>query len=509
VAAGILLSRLSGLARQWLFSRYLGLSGDADAYNAAFRIPNILQNLFGEGVLSASFIPVYSRLRAEKRDEEATRLAEGVFAILTLTCMFLATLGVLCTPLLIDLIAPGFHDERRALTIHLVRIFFPCAGILVLSAWCLGILNSHRRFFLSYSVSVLFNLTQIGALLWVGPRSNSTHLVTVLAWVSIPAALLQFGAQLPAVFRFLWPLRARLSSGGGHVRTVVKNFVPVFFSRGAVQISAYVDTMIASLLPQSAVAALMCAQNLYTLPVSLFGMSISASELPAMSAELGSASEVAAALRQRLERGTRRIAFFVIPSAAAFILLGDIVVSTLFQSGRFGARESIYVWGVLAGSSVGLLASTTSRLYSSAFYALQNPRTPRNFALLRVALTAGLGWCCALPLPHLLGINPKWGVAGLTISAGVSGWIEYLLLRRSLQRRLGRLPARSLETIKLWVAALLAGFGAIGIRYLLPPLHPILRGMMVLVPYAALYLALTWLMKLNELEGLLARLRRR
>ncbi|MBV9182436.1 MAG: murein biosynthesis integral membrane protein MurJ, partial [Acidobacteria bacterium] len=157
VATGILLSRLVGLVRDRVFAHYFGNSDAADAFRAAFRIPNILQNLFGEGVLSASFIPVYARLSAEQRREEASQLAEAMFALLLFITAVLVAAGVLATPWLIDLIAPGFHLEKRLLTIRLVQILFPGAALLVLSAWCLGILNSHRRFFLSYAAPVVWN----------------------------------------------------------------------------------------------------------------------------------------------------------------------------------------------------------------------------------------------------------------------------------------------------------------------------------------------------------------
>src|SRR5688572_29459453 len=162
VAAGIFLSRIAGLVRQRVFAHYFGNSEAADAFGAAFRIPNLLQNLFGEGVLSASFIPVYARLLAEGDDEEAGRLAGAVVALLTLVTAVLVLAGVLATPWLIDLIAPGFEGEKRELTIRLVRVLFPGAGLLALSAWCLGVLNSHRRFFLSYISPVLWNVAMIG-----------------------------------------------------------------------------------------------------------------------------------------------------------------------------------------------------------------------------------------------------------------------------------------------------------------------------------------------------------
>src|SRR4051812_25253832 len=171
VAAGILLSRITGLVRQRVFSHYFGLRNDAaDAFSAAFRIPNFLQNLFGEGALSASFIPVYASLLAQRDEREASRVAGAVAAILALATSGLVLAGVAATPLLIDAIAPGFSGAKRELTISLVRILFPGAGLLVLSAWCLGILNSHHRFLLSYTAPVLWNAAMIVTLVGFGSR---------------------------------------------------------------------------------------------------------------------------------------------------------------------------------------------------------------------------------------------------------------------------------------------------------------------------------------------------
>src|SRR6202161_2019888 len=176
VSAGILLSRVIGLVRERVFAYYFGNSAAADAFRGAFRIPNFLQTLFGEGVLSASFIPVYARLRAEERHEEANQLAEAIFAILFLIASLVTLAGVFAAPWLIDAIVPGFHGETRLLTIRLVQILFPGAALLVISAWCLGILNSHRKFFLSYSAPVIWNVAIITAMLWKGRHVGESRL---------------------------------------------------------------------------------------------------------------------------------------------------------------------------------------------------------------------------------------------------------------------------------------------------------------------------------------------
>ncbi|HLX71915.1 MAG TPA: murein biosynthesis integral membrane protein MurJ, partial [Verrucomicrobiae bacterium] len=430
VAAGILISRVIGLVRQRIFAHYFGRSDAADAFLAAFKVPNFLQNLFGEGVLSASFIPVYAHLLAKEDEEEAGRVAGAVGAILGLTASLLVLAGVLAAPWLIWVIAPGFHGGKRVLTIQLVRIFFPGAGLLVFSAWCLGILNSHRKFFLSYTAPVIWNAAMIATLVIFGGTPLDTLAVN-LAWGSVIGSGLQFVAQLPVVLRLARKLRFRLDTQAAHVREVVRNFIPIFFSRGVVQISAYVDGMIASLAGDYAVSALAYSQSISTLPMSLFGMAISAAELPAMSSALGGAEALAPQLRERLDAGLRRIAFFVVPSAMAFLALGDVITAVLYQTGKFTHDDSLFGWAILAGSSVGLLASTLGRLYSSTYYALRDTRTPLRYAVVRVSLTTVLGYLCAILIPRWTGIDARWSMAGLTASAGVAGWVEFVLLRRT------------------------------------------------------------------------------
>ncbi|PYP66270.1 MAG: murein biosynthesis integral membrane protein MurJ, partial [Gemmatimonadetes bacterium] len=246
VAAGILASRLLGVVRQSLMARYLGATSGiaADAFMAAFKIPNLLQNLFGEGALSASFIPVYSNLLARQEREEAGRVAGAVAAILAFVTAVLVLLGVLLTPYLIPLIAPGFTGEKRDLTIALTRVLFPGAGIFVLASWCLGVLNSHRRFFLSYVAPALWNVAMIAALVGFGGRQDRITLAVTLAWASVAGAALQFLIQLPTVLRLVPGLRLSPDYTRANVRRILTNFTPVFFSRGVVQVSTYIDQLL-------------------------------------------------------------------------------------------------------------------------------------------------------------------------------------------------------------------------------------------------------------------------
>ena len=517
VGAGILLSRIVGLIRQRVFAYYFGNSFAKDAFDAAFRIPNFLQNAFGEGALSASFIPVYSKLLARGDQEEADKLAGAVFTLLALVTSVLVLGGVLATPYLINLIAPGFEGARQELTLQLVRIFFPGAGLLVLSAWCLGVLNSHRRFFLSYTAPVIWNMAIIAALVGFGGIQSSGQILSdqfggrlalIAAWGSVVGSGLQFIVQLPTVLRLIKRFRLAFDLNSTPLRTVMRNFFPVFVSRGVIQISAFVDQILSSYLPIGAVSALTFAQSIYTLPVSLFGMSVSAAELPAMSSALGNAEEVAEELRRRLNGGIRQIAFFIVPSAMAFVALGDIIVGVLYRTGRFTDSDVIYVWGILAGSATGLLASTLGRLYSSTYYALHDTRTPLRYAVLRIVASISLGILLALYLPPAIGIEPRWGVAGLTVASGIAGWVEFFLLRRTLNRRIGRtgLPLKYIS--KLWLAALLSATIAWGIKLLIGAHHPVLLAALILIPYGIFYFAITSLFKLPEARTVVGRFTR-
>jgi putative peptidoglycan lipid II flippase len=258
-------------------------------------------------------------------------------------------------------------------------------------------------------------------------------------------------------------------------------------------------------------AAMTTAASINMLPVSLFGMAISASELPAMARSLGSGdpADATAALRVRLDRGMRRIAFFVVPSAMAFFVLGDVITAALYQSGRFTHDDAVFVWAIIAGSGIGLLASTLGRLYSSTYYALLDPRTPLRYAMVRLVLTTVLGLACALYLPALLGIAPQWGTVGLTASAGIAGWVELFLLRRTMNARIGvtGLPRSLLLT--LWGSAAVSAAAAFGVKIALGWQQPILLGVVVLGVYGCLYFTLTYVAKVEECRTFVQKFARR
>ena len=412
-----------GLVRLRVFSHYFGLRSDAaDAFNAAFRIPNFLQNLFGEGVLSASFIPVYANLLARGEEEEAGRVAGAVAAVLSLVVSVLVLAGVLATPWLIDAIAPGFEGAKRELAIPLVRVLFPGAGLLVLSAWCLGILNSHRRFFLSYTAPVIWNAAMIATLARFrrprGPRAagrvagvglGSGQRAAVPGAVARRAAPGARAARAPG-----YPLAARARS---HPQLRAGLRRP---RRGADQ------------RLRGRAAGEPAAHRRRHRPVQRADPLHAPGEPVRHVGFGGGAARHVERARRRATRwrntcarvstsGLARIAFFIVPSAVAFLALGDVLAGALLQTGRFTHADSVYVWGILAGAGVGLLPGTLGRLYSS--HLLRAARHPHAPALRRSyawRLATGLGYLAAVRVPGWIGIDARWGVAGLT-AASVGG----------------------------------------------------------------------------------------
>lgn len=532
VAAGIFLSRIAGLVRQGALAHFLGTSGAMTAYTAAMRIPNFLQNLLGEGVLSASMIPVYSRLLAKEDEETAGRVAGTIVSLLALITAVVVVAGVLLAPVLVALLAPGLEGSTRELTVRLVRILFPGIGVLVLSAWCLAVLNSHRLFFIPYVAPVLWNFAIIAAVLIFGWGREAERVAEIAAWGVVVGAVLQFGVQVPFVLRRAVPMRYGLSLTLAPVRQVFRNFGPVVVGRGVVQVSAFVDEIFASYLTRVAIGAIGYAYTIYLLPFSLFGMSVSAAELPEMSSAIGTDEEIAARLRERLRTGLRQIAFFVVPSVVAFFTIGDDLVAALYQRGRFTDQSTLYVWLILMGYSVGLLAGTLSRLYSSAFYAMHDTKTPLRFAVVRVALAAAAGWLLAfplrplvvraltdglgLPLPDLSGVDAApvdatvaLGAVGLSFASGLASWLELGLLRRTMARRVGAVPFDAGHQAKLWGSALVAGAVGFAVsRYLAANFHPILRAAASAGTFGLVYLGLAMVLGVKEVGAITRRLKR-
>ncbi len=537
MGGGILLSRLAGLARESLIAATFATGFAVDAFRAALRIPNVLQNLLGEGALSASFIPVYARLLAEGDEEAAGRVAGAVAGLLTVVAAAFAVAGVVFARPLTSVLAPGYTGERFELTVTLVRILTPGIGALVLSAWCLGVLNSHRRFFLSYAAPVLWNVAQIAALVALGSRGlTQSSLAIGLAWGALAGGFLQLGVQLPGVRSLLGRLRPRVSLSPTEVRTVLRRFVPAVTGRGVVQVAAYVDLVLASYLARGAVAALSYALVLYLLPISLFGMSVAAAELPEQSRAQASSDQGDGG--GRLDELLARVAFYVVPTAMGYLVVGDVVVAALFERGRFGPDDTRLVWYVLGAFSLGLVATTTSRVLQSALYARGDTRGPAKIAGARVAVSAVLGGVLMLQLDRValgasgplavavVGDLPAWsplaaalrsdpdaalrlGAVGLALAASVGAWLELALLRRRLPTSFARARVGGGHGRATALSAAVAGGVALALRGWLDALPALLGLPVVVLAAGAVYLVTALQLGVPEARALVGMARRR
>ena len=521
VAAGIFLSRIAGFVRQAVFARFFGTTMYADVFNAGMRMPNVLQNLLGEGTLSASFIPVYSELLHQGRKEEAGRVAGAIFSLLFAVAGALALFGIAIAPVLVSVFFPGWEGEQRALTIQVTRILFPMTGILVLSAWSLGILNSHRYFFLSYFAPVFWNAAMIATLLLFGSGMSPERLVIALAWGALLGGLLQLLVQLPGVLKLERELKVRWDLKRQGVREAVKNAGPAIMGRGVVQFSGWFDNILASFLAVGALTTLGYAQTFYMLPVSLFGISVAASELPELARQGASKADV---LRSRASGALERIAFYVIPSVVAYLALGDVAVAALYQRGEFDRGDTLIVYLTLAAFSVGLLATTASRLLSSTFFALRDTKTPARFAMARVALSAVLALAFMLQFEGIeipaAGIaipaglfgdvridGEPLGPVGIALGSGVAAWIEWALLKRSLRNRIGPVGGRIPALARMFAAALAGAAAGWGVRLLVEGVIPLIQAVLVFGAFGVVYFGMAGLLGLDQSDAIFRRVK--
>jgi len=491
VAAGILVTRVLGYVRERVFAHYFGNGAAADAFRAALRIPNAIRTLLGEGTLSASFIPVYAGLN-ERADKRAARaLAGAVLGLLLLATGILALIGIAFAPTVTALVAQGFDASRRELTTILVRILFPMTGLMVVSAWCLGILNTHRRFFLPYAAPALWNVAGIAAMAaaaaWLSGRSLAPdqqlyRMSLALAWGTVVGSVLQIAIQLPSCWKLLGGIPLRVSLVPEGVRDVIVAWGPLVVGAGVAQISGLIDTFLGSYTGEGGLASLGYAQLVQQLPISLFGVAVTAVSLPELSRDaVGETPH--AQLRARIAVAFRRIAFFVIPSAFAFAALGPQIIGALFQTGRFDADDTILVGGVLAAYGIGLLGTSTVKLFASGFYAMRDTRTPVKIAITSLVISALLSWY----------FMRRFGPAGIALGSSIGQSCNTVLHLYDLDKRIGAILQRSdWRTLGLVVAAgLIAALLGMAAGPVVASWRPVPQGIAVLGIFGVAYGALT------------------
>ena len=537
VATGIFSSKITGLIRESTLGYFFGVGAHSDVLQTAFRIPNLLQNLLGEGTLSAAFIPIYSRMIDEGREREAGRFAGAIFGLLLALVAGLCLLGIFLADPIVTALAPGFGDDvakvaagelpinRHTLTVQTVQIIFPMTGVLVLSAWALGVLNSHRRFFLPYVAPVLWNIAIIGTLFGAayyylgdpfglsGAVGNAavTNLLFAACFGALAGGVLQFLVQLPVVAKMMKGFRFSLSMKVEGVREAIYAAGPVIAGRGVYQFSAFLDQFLASYIAAGALGSLRYAQTLYLLPISLFGLSVAASELPELSRLK---SENADPFLRRVNRSMRQMMLMIVPTMVGYLVLGYLIVGAFYQRGQFAPNNTWLVYLVLGGYTLGIAATAVSRLLQNAFYALSDTKTPAFMAVLRIAVSAAVAvpvmfWLDQFTVQQVIPIfdrvsdSPLYlGAVGLAAGASVGAWLEVAALLFFLRRALGRLGLPWLRTGAMTGLALVALAPAGGAWYLLQDAWPIYaRATLVVGLYGVSYLGMAWLLGFDELEA--------
>ena len=463
VAGGILLSKLVGLLRHRVTAFYFGTGAVADVIAAAFRIGNVTQNLLGEGTLSASFIPVYAKLRAEKRDTDAVAFARAALGALIVVVILLSALGVACAPWLALAVAGGFSPEKLEMTTRLVRIVFPMTGVLVLCAWALGVLNSHRKFFLPYAAPVVWSAFQIAALLIAGGwlMTSGEALAKALAIGALAGAGVELIVLLWRTKPLLGTLRPRLAWRNEALQRAAKRMPAVLLGRGVIQLSGLIDTLLVSFIGiDGANATFAYAQMLYLLPMSLLGTGEAAVALPEMARDsaLDNEAERATLMRRRLIATLTRVGSLAIPAMVVLILFGHELISLLLRTGRFDQSSTERVAAALSVYGFALLGNASQRLFATTFFALGDTRQPARFAVVRVV------WSTVVALL----LMDRLGVVGVVIGAASAAWIECFLLGAALRRRLGGLSLGQLPWLRLALLTAVCAGPAYGLRHLFP-----------------------------------------
>ncbi len=463
VTAGILLSRIFGLVRQRVIGHYFGIGAFADVIVAAFRIGNIAQNLLGEGTLSASFIPVYARTRAKGESGDASRFALSALGFLLLAVAAVSAVGVALAPLLTRLIAPGFEGDRLALTKSAVRVLFPTTGLLVLSAWGLGVLNAHRRFFLAYAAPTVWSAAQIAALLAFGEGLglDDESLLTVLVWSALGGAVLQLLVLLPAARTLLGGLRPRLDYAAPGLREAVVRLPSALLGRGVLQLSGLIDIALVSFFGTGAQATMNTAQLIYFLPMAILGTGEAAASLPDMASDMAEPDvEIRnARLRSRLGGSLARVTTLTVSATLVLALFGGELIRVCLESGRFDEAATERVRQIVLVYAFALLGNASARVFTTTAWALGDTGTPARYAVFRVVVsTVG-----SLLLMQWL------EVAGVVLGAVIAAWVETFALGWKLRKQIGGLGLELIPFARIILLGMAAAAPALLTRWALPP----------------------------------------
>jgi len=432
IGLATLASRVLGFVRDVVVARAFGAGPTTDAFFVAFRIPNLFRRLLAEGALATAFIPVFTDYLATRSRPEFDRMVRAVAGTLLLTLLVVAALGAWLAPWIVGVMAPGFSavPEQLRLATTLTRLMFPYLVFVGLAALAMGLLNVHHRFFTSALGPAVLNVGMIAAVLMLPPHVGVP--ILALALGVLVGGLGQFAIQLPELRRAGVPLQPSAEFTHPALRRIARLLGPAVFGLAAVQLNVFVNTLLASLLPEGSISFLYYADRIVEFPLGVFGIAVATATLPPMAAQ--AARRDLPGLTGTLNFALRLSCFVAIPASVGLWLLRDPITRLLFERGRFGPDDTQATAWALGFFALGLPAFSAVRIAAQALYALEDPRTPVRVGVAAVGLNVAFALALMGPLKH----------GGLALAASASATFNLIALLWLLRRRLGRLGGRRL-----------------------------------------------------------------
>ena len=500
VSSATFLSRILGLVREQVFAYLFGAGFATDAFIAAFRIPNLLRDLFAEGALSSAFIPVFTDHLHNQGKERAWELANRVLNLLVVAVSVIVLLGIIFSPYIVRIIAPGFGEEagKQQLTASLSRIMFPFLLLVALAALAMGILNTFRRFGIPALAPTMFNLGMIAGGVFLSPLFNPP--IIGMALGVLLGGFGQVAIQIPSLRRIGFKYRFGINLRDPGVRRILLLMAPATLGLASTQVNIFVNTLIASFLPQGSVSYLNYSFRLMQFPIGVFGVAVATVTFPIVSAY--AAKKQMGELVGTFTSSLKLVFFLSIPSAVFLAVAAQLVISVLFQHGRFNFADTVATSQALMFYCIGLFAYSSVRLTASTFYSLGDTKTPVKTSAVAVGVNVGLNLLLMRPL----------GFRGLALAASVAAMTNLFLLLWALDRRLGPLDRRDISVTFLKIlsaAALMGGTMWVFLRYLGLDLETamlpakILHLAIVLMMGLFSFLVLSFILRLKELDRIL------
>ena len=429
VSSMTMLSRVFGLARDMVFTRYVGADAGTDAFLVAFKIPNFLRRLFAEGAFSQAFVPVLSEVKTDYGDEAVSDLVRHTLGTLAGILFILSVIGAVATPILVMIFAPGFIDqtEKFDLTTEMLRITFPYILFMSLTALSAGILNSYGRFAVPAFTPVLLNLSLIAAAIWLAPLMDPP--IMALAWGVFFAGCAQLAFQIPFIMKLgllRWPRWGWENSG---VRRILKLMIPGIFGSSVMQINLLLDTVIASFLVSGSVTWLYLSDRMVELPLGIFGIALATVILPNLSQKHAAGDPES--FSRMLDWAMRWVLIVALPAAVALAVLALPILSTLFLYGDFKPIDVEMASISLVVYSGGLIGFILVKVLAPGYFARQDTKTPVKVGIVAMLANMLMNILFVVPMVKYDWPAPHAGLAlATTFSAFINAGLLYLGLRK-------------------------------------------------------------------------------